>query len=41
MKKLDSLKAFNNPVNVLLPAGRARDIFSVSHVLIFKVVGHH
>lgn len=41
MKKLDSLKALSSPVNVLLPTGKARVIFSISHIVIFKVVGHH
>lgn len=41
MKKLDYLKALNSPVNVLRPTGRVRVIFSISHVVIFKVIGHH
>lgn len=41
MTKLDSLKALNNPVTVLLPTGRATDIFSISHAVVFKVVGRH
>lgn len=40
MKNLDSLKALNSSVNVL-PTGRARDTFSITHVVIFKVFGHH
>lgn len=41
MEKLDPLKAFNSPVNAPVPIGRTRDIFSISHVVVFKVIGKH
>lgn len=41
MKELDPLKALNSPVNVPVPIGRTGEVFSISDVVVFRVVVKH